>query len=75
VQVADKNKVTKIELVGMDCVGIFLLKLADGHEAGFDDVVLDGVKVFWSLLELEGLECYEFGGGHFGVMFHWSQKP
>jgi hypothetical protein len=36
----------------------------DGCEAGLGDVVLDGVKVFWSFLELSGSEHYEFGGGH-----------
>jgi hypothetical protein len=48
----------------MDCVGIFLLKLADRHEAGLDDLVLDGVMVFQSLLELMGSERYGFSGGH-----------
>jgi hypothetical protein len=36
----------------------------DGGKACFDDMVPDGVKVFWSFLELTGLERYEFGGGH-----------
>jgi hypothetical protein len=42
----DKNKVAGIEPVGANCVGIFPLKLADGHRAGFHDAVLDGIKVF-----------------------------
>jgi hypothetical protein len=54
----------------VDRVGIFLLELLDGCEAGFDDAVLDGVKVFWSFLELVGLERYEFGGGHCRLQRH-----
>jgi hypothetical protein len=54
----------------MDHIGIFLLKLADGGEIGFDDMVTDGIKVFWSLLELAGSECYEFGGRHCGVWWN-----
>jgi hypothetical protein len=46
----------------VDCVCVFLLELVDGCEAGFDDAVLDGVKVFRSFLELTGSERYEFGG-------------
>jgi hypothetical protein len=43
---------------------MFLLKLPDGHEAGLDDSVPDGIKVFWPPLELMSSEHYEFGGGH-----------
>jgi hypothetical protein len=50
VQVVDKNKVAGIELVGTDCVGVFLLKLADGCEVGFNDTVLDSIKILWLLL-------------------------
>jgi hypothetical protein len=37
------------KLVSADCVSIFLLELMDGCEVGFDDLVLDGVKILWSL--------------------------
>jgi hypothetical protein len=52
------------ELVGVDRVHVFLFELMDGCEAGFDDSVLDGVKILWSLLELLGLERYKLGGRH-----------
>jgi hypothetical protein len=32
--------------------------------AGFDDSVLDGVKILGSLLEFSGSECYKLGGRH-----------
>jgi hypothetical protein len=36
----------------------------DGCEAGLDDTVPDGVKVFRSFLELTGSERYEFCSRH-----------
>jgi hypothetical protein len=60
----NKNEVARSKLVGVDRVSVLLLELVDGCEAGFDDAVSDGVKVFWSLLELTGSERYKFGGGH-----------
>jgi hypothetical protein len=48
----------------VDRLCVFLFELADGGKAGLDDAVPDGVKVFWSFLELSGSERYEFGGGH-----------
>jgi hypothetical protein len=33
-------------------------------------MVLDGVKVVWSLWELTGSEHYEFGSGHCGLRWH-----
>jgi hypothetical protein len=48
----------------MDCVSVSLFELTDGCEAGFDDVVPDGVKVLWSLLELLDSECYKLSDHH-----------
>jgi hypothetical protein len=63
----NKDEVTGSELVGADRVCVCLFELTDGCEAGFDDAVPDGVKVFRSFLELTGSEHYEFGGGHCGL--------
>jgi hypothetical protein len=61
---SNKNKVAGSELVGMDHVSIFLFELTDRCEVGFDDSVLDGVKILWSLLELSGSEHYKLSGRH-----------
>jgi hypothetical protein len=60
----NKNEVARSELVGTDRVCVFLFKLINGGQVGFDDAVPDGVKVFWSLLELSCSEHYEFSSGH-----------
>jgi hypothetical protein len=62
--IPNKNKVARSKLVGADFVSIFLLELADGCKTGFDDSVLDGVKILWSPLESSGSEHYKFGGHH-----------
>jgi hypothetical protein len=54
----------------MDRVCVFLFELVDGCEVGFDDMVSDGVKIFWSILELMGSERYEFGSGHCRLQWH-----
>jgi len=61
-RVAYKNQVTGLEVVGKDGVLVLLLKLADGGKARFEDVVVNGVEVFFVHLKLASTGGDEVSG-------------
>jgi len=61
-RVAYKNQVAGLEVIGKDGVLVLLLELADGGEARLEDVVVNGVEVFFVHLELASAGGDEVSG-------------
>ncbi len=50
--VSDEDEGTGFEVVVADCVGVGVLEMLDGFEAGFDNLVVYKVEVLFSESEL-----------------------
>jgi len=61
-QVAYKNQVARLEVVGEDGVLVLLLELADRGKARLEDVVVNGIEVFFVHLKLASAGGDEVSG-------------